>query len=502
MSLRVALYLRVSTGKQRDGMSLAVQRQGCERWCREQGASIVGVYEEAFSAKTATRPQLHRLRADARRHKFDVILVYEVDRWARDTFDGLGLLREVDKLGIKLACVNEPIEDSPDGEYSLTMKFASAKRDNQIRARKIKDGMNAHIEAGIWVTGSPPYGLRHLYDEKGRVLDELGVEQKEARWVHRTFELLESGTRSGASVRRQLTMEGMRTRKGGPFSVNSFCTLVRNAAYIGWYERSDGTHVRGQWPALVSESRFYKVQQNMTQRRARGVPHVKDRHEWPLKGTLIAPCGRPLSGFRNEPKKVAYMQCPCGCVRGRVEEVEAGFRDFLDSARPSPQLWAVLKATARKGRARAEAAAQARQAEVQKRLDALASKERALDDANFERRISFDKYHAYLGEIQAERRSLEAELREVAGHRVDMEAGLARAQYIIDHASRLWQRAPLDLKQALQAAYFPDGVVYTKRSGTRKVITGLTLSKNSYFQLPKGKKFGLVDQAGIEPATS
>ncbi len=199
-------------------------------------------------------------------------------------------------------------------------------------------------------------------------------------------------------------------------------------------------------------------------RRPRGESHLKSRPEWPLKGTLIAPCGRPLSGFRNKRKNVAYMQCPCGCVRGRVEEVEAGFLDFLDSVKPSPHLWAVLKAIARKGKARAEAAVQACGGEVQKRLDALAAKERALDDASIERRLATDKYRARLAEVQAERRRLQAELREITGNRVDVEAGLARAQYVIDHASRLWQRAPLDLKQALQAAYFPDGVVYKKRS--------------------------------------
>jgi hypothetical protein len=90
-------------------------------------------------------------------------------------------------------------------------------------------------------------------------------------------------------------------------------------------------------------------------------------------------------------------------------------------------------------------------------------------------------------------------------NRVGVEGGLARVQHILEHASRPWQRALLDLKQALQTAYFPDGVVYTKRSGTGRVITGLTLSRSSYFRLPKGRASELLNVLVLKakkPATS
>src|SRR5262249_22323372 len=80
---RVAFYTRISTDDDRQKFSLAAQRERLEAHCKAQYGddwTLAGVYSDQESGSQTRRPELDRLFADARAHRFDVVLVFKVDR--------------------------------------------------------------------------------------------------------------------------------------------------------------------------------------------------------------------------------------------------------------------------------------------------------------------------------------------------------------------------------------------------------------------------------------
>src|SRR5580704_2693107 len=90
---RIALYARVSSDEQREGQTIDSQVAELERYAVQQGWAIIGTYkDDGWSGGLLARPELDRLRDDASVHRFDAVLVNDVDRLARDVAH-LGVIR-------------------------------------------------------------------------------------------------------------------------------------------------------------------------------------------------------------------------------------------------------------------------------------------------------------------------------------------------------------------------------------------------------------------------
>src|SRR4051812_34886370 len=100
---RAAIYARVSTEEQREGQTIDSQVAELERFCREKDWPIVGVYkDEGWSGGVMERPELDRLRDDARAGVFSAVLINDVDRLARDVAH-LGVIkRDLERRGVKV----------------------------------------------------------------------------------------------------------------------------------------------------------------------------------------------------------------------------------------------------------------------------------------------------------------------------------------------------------------------------------------------------------------
>src|SRR5207253_11022980 len=84
-NVRAALYARVSSEEQREGQTIDSQVAELERFSREKGWSLIGIYkDEGWSGALLSRPALDRLRDEAARKQFDLVLLNDVDRLARD----------------------------------------------------------------------------------------------------------------------------------------------------------------------------------------------------------------------------------------------------------------------------------------------------------------------------------------------------------------------------------------------------------------------------------
>ncbi len=142
---RVALYARVSTMDQNSETQLRELREHAER----RGWTLQGEYvDHGVSGARSSRPQLDAMMADARRRKFDVVLVWRFDRFARSTTHLLSALDEFRKVGINFVSLHEAVDTSSAlGQMVFTICAAVAELErNIIRERVIAGVRRAQAE--------------------------------------------------------------------------------------------------------------------------------------------------------------------------------------------------------------------------------------------------------------------------------------------------------------------------------------------------------------------
>ena len=109
---KIAIYSRVSTEEQaKEGLSVDAQIDKCKSFCNARDWSIFKIYKDAgFSAGTLNRPAMELLLRDAKDSKFDIILVYKIDRFSRKLKDLIMILDELKEKNINFTSVTEQID--------------------------------------------------------------------------------------------------------------------------------------------------------------------------------------------------------------------------------------------------------------------------------------------------------------------------------------------------------------------------------------------------------
>jgi DNA invertase Pin-like site-specific DNA recombinase len=138
MKKRAAIYARVSTGDQH----LETQLYDLREMAGQRGCEIVHEYTDIISGSKAKRPGLDQLMADARRHRFDIVLVAAFDRIARNVRHFLDLLDELSHLGIEFVSKRENIDTSgPLGRAMLTIVGAISELERSLIVERVRAGM-------------------------------------------------------------------------------------------------------------------------------------------------------------------------------------------------------------------------------------------------------------------------------------------------------------------------------------------------------------------------
>ncbi len=191
MKKKVAIYVRVSTKDQSVGMQL----NDLERYSKERGLSVFKVYQDnGVSGTKESRPALGELMNDARKRKFDVVLVWRFDRFARSTKHLVNALYEFRNLGIDFISYQENIDtSSPLGEAIFTIISAMSKLERDIIAERVKGGLRKAKANGKRL-GRPngDVDIDKVIDHKkqGKSVREIAKEMKLSRGkVERTLKL-------------------------------------------------------------------------------------------------------------------------------------------------------------------------------------------------------------------------------------------------------------------------------------------------------------------------
>jgi DNA invertase Pin-like site-specific DNA recombinase len=156
--MNAVIYCRVSTKEQTQNLSLSTQLKACLGYCERSALGVSQTFvEEGESAKTANRPELQRLLKYCRENKgrLHCVVVYNVSRLAREKQDHFALRALLQKLGITLRSVTEPVDDSPTGKFIEGVLAAAAQFDNDVKAERTRAGMLAAMQMGRWCHQAP-----------------------------------------------------------------------------------------------------------------------------------------------------------------------------------------------------------------------------------------------------------------------------------------------------------------------------------------------------------
>lgn len=142
--MRVAIYIRVSTEDQaKEGYSLEVQREYLESFAEREGLEIFKIYQDdGISGYTTERPALKQLLKDAKQKKFDLVLVYKIDRFSRNLKDMLNLVDELFKHGVGFKSATEPFDSTTSAGKLMCQQLGSfAEFERNRIAERVFPGM-------------------------------------------------------------------------------------------------------------------------------------------------------------------------------------------------------------------------------------------------------------------------------------------------------------------------------------------------------------------------
>jgi DNA invertase Pin-like site-specific DNA recombinase len=143
---RCALYIRISTGDQNTDL----QQNELREYAVFRKWEIVETYSDTMSGAKDKRPALDRLMADARRGKFDVVVVWRFDRFARSTSHLLRALEEFQSLGVDFVSLKESIDTStPTGKMIFTVLAAVAELERSTIRERVIAGQKAAKRRGV-----------------------------------------------------------------------------------------------------------------------------------------------------------------------------------------------------------------------------------------------------------------------------------------------------------------------------------------------------------------
>ena len=301
--LRVSSQGQVNTAHDPEGYSIPAQRAAALRHADSLGAGVVAEFVELGRSGTSTqRDALQQLLSELPKLKPTYVIIYDLSRLARDDFDALWLLSEIEKHGAKLESTLERIDDSPAGKLLYTVMAGVNAFRSRGDAVKVKSGLERKFLAGGHM-GPAPIGYlnaKEVLADREVAVVVSDPDRKEL--VQMAFELFATGNYSITQMVDILEDAGLRYRAtpkkpSKPMNRSMVHRMLRDDFYIGIVTLK-GAKREGIHEPIIEREIFERVQNILTAHRASGDRSHKHSHY--LKGSLYCPCGCRLGYGRHK----------------------------------------------------------------------------------------------------------------------------------------------------------------------------------------------------------
>ena len=253
ITLKGVIYARYSSDNQREE-SIEGQLRECNAYAKEKGITILGAYtDRAISGTKEDRPEFQKLIKDSEKGMFEVVLVWKLDRFARDRYYSAHYKHILKKNGVKVISATEHISENSEGILMESLLEGMAEYYSAELSEKVRRGMKENALKGKHTSGSVPLGL---------CLDAnryFQIDEKLAPVVLEVFIRYKEGA-TMKELADDLNARGIRTVRGKEISLNVIERMLSNRKYIGEYWYHDML-IEDAIPAIVSKDLFDLVQE-------------------------------------------------------------------------------------------------------------------------------------------------------------------------------------------------------------------------------------------------
>lgn len=311
--MRIAAYCRVSTDKDEQLDSLNHQKEFFVEYAKRSGHELVRLYADEGISGTSLkkREEFKRLLRDAELGLFDMVVVKDISRFARNTVDALQSIRKLKSMGICTLFLTANMDSMGDSEFILTLFSAMAQEESSNLSKRVKWGKKINAEKGR--VPQRIFG----YDRIDNFT--LEINPSEAGIVRKIFSLYNDQGLGCRTISATLNRDRDKTKLGSDWNARGVRRVLVNPIYCGIlinhkYEIEDYLtgrqirlpeeeqfcHSRPAW-AIVTPEAFRKAQEIMASRRTQydsGEPFMAGRYSAKhIFSTLIkcAHCGRSFT---------------------------------------------------------------------------------------------------------------------------------------------------------------------------------------------------------------
>ena len=253
--MTAVIYARYSSDNQREE-SIEGQIRECTAYAEKNGITIVKHYiDRAISAKTDNRPEFQQMIKDSDKKLFDIVLVWKLDRFARNRYDSARYKTQLKKNGVKLMSATEIISEGPEGIILESVLEGYAEYYSADLSEKVIRGMTENALKGKFTGGAIPFGYIINADHR------FEIDPLTAPFVAETFQRYNDG-QTMREIRDWLNEKGVKNQRGGLMTFNTIQHMLNNRRYIGELKYRD-VLIPDAIPSIVSAELFNDVQEKI-----------------------------------------------------------------------------------------------------------------------------------------------------------------------------------------------------------------------------------------------
>lgn len=322
--MNVVIYARFSSHNQHE-TSIEGQLKECYEYAKRNGYTIIDTYiDRAISGTTDNRPEFLRMIDDSNKKLFQFVLVYQLDRFARNRYDSATYKARLKKNGVRVLSAKENITDDASGILIEGVLESMAEYYSAELSQKIKRGMTLNAEKCLYTGGGIPLGYKVTNDKT------FAINETTAFYVRKIYEMYANGS-TVTQINKYLNAQQIKTIRGSAFNKNSLHKILKNKRYIGYYTFND-IEIENGMPRILSDELFYKVQSIMeTNKKAPARTRTNDEYILTTK-LFCGKCKDMMTGYGGTSKSgKVYRYYACNNMKKKLCDKKVVGKEYIEN---------------------------------------------------------------------------------------------------------------------------------------------------------------------------
>ena len=334
--MNVVIYARYSSHNQSE-QSIEGQLLVCREYAKRNDYNIVGEYiDRAVSGTNDNRPEFLKMIEDSNKKHFNGVLVYQLDRFARNRYDSATYKAKLKKNNVRVLSAKENISDDASGILMESVLEGMAEYYSVELSQKIQRGLDINASkcyhnGGVILLGYKLVEAERISraNNKPIIKYKYEIDETNALIVRKIFEMYSEGS-TMADIIRYLNTNQLKTRLGNEYNKNSIRRMLLNKKYIGTFKYGDNKVENGM-PRIIEDELFERVQE-MLNKNKKAPARARAKTEYLLTTKLFCGhCEDMMTGVSGTSKtgKLHNYYC-CNNVRKKLCKKKTTKKDLIE----------------------------------------------------------------------------------------------------------------------------------------------------------------------------